>query len=95
MSVITKQGGEGLEVSGILSPDTAYNIALRPSNLLKNWYNVIASGTYHQVGKMIKFVRGAKNTKLVVDGLAEIRDIEISELGYPSFYRLGGTSRLQ
>ena len=83
MSVITKQGGEGLEVSGILSPNTAYNIALRPSNLLKNWYNVIASGTYHQVGKMIKFVRGAKNTKLVVDGLAEIRDIEISELGYP------------
>jgi len=88
--VASIQGLEGSTVSGILSPNTAYNLELRAENLLKNWYKVLATGLYLQPEKKIKFVRGAKNTNLIIDGVGSIDDILVSSLGAPAFlpYRL-------
>lgn len=84
-ATVKSKKGSPLQIDGILSPNTAYNIDLRPRKLLSNWFNVISSGLYQLPTKSIKFVKGANNTNLVVDGVSETSDIAINELGIPFF----------
>lgn len=84
-ATVKSKKGSPLQIDGILSPNTAYNIDLRPRKLLSNWFNVISSGLYQLPTKSIKFVKGANNTNLVVNGVSETSDIAINELGIPFF----------
>jgi len=79
------EGSEIGTIEGVLSPNTAYNMGLTPRDIFKNWSNVISSGLYLYPQKKIKFVSGASNTALVVNGVAEKSDIEVASLTTPLF----------
>jgi hypothetical protein len=83
--VIVKLASDYGTITGVDSPNTAYNVGITPLSILKRWYNVISNGLYLYPQKAIKFVSGAKNTNLKINGEAETKTILVSELTPPLF----------
>lgn len=78
-------GAEYGTIEGLINSATVYNIGLTPRTILKNWDNVISSGLYLYPQKFIKFVKGPNNSDLIVNGVAERANIEVSTLSPPLF----------
>lgn len=76
-------------VTGIFSPDTAYNLRLSTGRQLKEWYSYLAASLNYKSGNFIKFVKGSKNpnleSQLITEDelLVERNDIDINNLGRP------------
>ncbi len=69
-------------VTGILSPETAYNVRLSPGQNIRRWGSYIRASM--PFGGIIKYTSGAKNTNLVTvkNGvtIAENADIDVESL---------------
>jgi len=78
-------GAEYGTIEGLINSATVYNIGLTPRTILKKWDNVISAGLYLYPQKFIKFVKGPNNSDLIVNGVAERANIEVSTLLPPLF----------
>lgn len=72
--------GSSYTLENIFQPDTAFNIALRPSVFIENWRPVLSSVTLRRENKNFRFISGESNYELIVDGEAENRDIAMEDL---------------
>jgi len=76
------------DVTGIYSPNTAYNLNISPGRNLERWYPVINQGVYRKTNSFIKYMVAEKNSSLVTQKLnqpplVEAADIAISLLPLP------------
>lgn len=61
---VVQQGGDFEYVTGLYDPDTAYNIAISPGRMLRNWEKVLASNTLRSYNKTFKFTYGSFNYQM-------------------------------
>ncbi|WP_170172523.1 hypothetical protein [Hymenobacter rigui] len=76
------------DVTGLLSPDTAYNLRLSPARVLRRHSPVLAAGLFGRQGKRIRFSFGEGNNELSTrlpgeTAVVEKADISVEELGPP------------
>ncbi|RSK29842.1 hypothetical protein [Hymenobacter metallilatus] len=76
------------EVSGLYSPDTAYNLRLSPARMLRRHGPALAAGLRYQQGRRLRFSFGEGNNTLSTrlpgeTAVAEHADIPVAALGEP------------
>jgi len=85
------QRNEGIETRNIISPGTAYNIAISPTRNLKRWGYFLRAGLKHHTDEYFKFQEGQANytfaSKFASETVetAEDESILISDLEPPIF----------
>lgn len=67
--------------SGVISPETMFNVALRPRQMLLNNDIVLHSGFDKMDDKSLKFQSADKNSATIYNSVADSSDISISSLG--------------
>lgn len=70
--------------SGVPDPDTVYNVRLRPSEVLAKHYRWLRSILWNYSG-VLRFEQANRNGELVVNGLKDGRDVDLSAMGEPIF----------
>lgn len=76
------------EPIGLYDPDTATNLRLAPSQIIKNHYSFIKAPLFQYNDRSLVFGSGVGNVTLVLDGESANRDIPINELGKEVFQNL-------
>ena len=76
------------EPIGLYDPDTATNLRLAPSQIIKKHYSFIKAPLFQYNNRALIFGSGVGNVTLVLDGESANRDIPISELGKEVFQNL-------
>jgi len=71
--------------TGLLEPNTVFNLFFTPKNALKRVSRFIHSLFYKMDSLKLKFQTISKNRDLVISGIAEIADVPISSLLPPLF----------
>lgn len=71
--------------SGVPHPETTFNVALRPAELIKKHFPWIAGWTTGYETGILEFIPGNRNNDLVVAGKADKNNIQIAALGEKMF----------
>lgn len=72
--------------TGILEPETIFNLSLSPKRMLNNNGSYIRSCLYRSDSKVLKFISSDKNNKLVCGGIVENADAQVGSLDKPFFW---------
>ena len=71
--------------SGLLEPETVWNLAISPARMLQNNLQFIRSCTYRMDGRALAFQTADKNKTLVCAGVTESADIPVGDMGAQFF----------
>lgn len=71
--------------TGLLEPETVWNLAISPARMLQNNLQFIRSCTYRMDGRVLAFQTADKNKTLVCAGITESADISVGDMGAQFF----------
>jgi len=60
---VSERNEEFVDVTGMQSPETAYNLRLSPVRMAHNWRRVLATSTVRKVNPVLRFQTGTGNVK--------------------------------
>ncbi len=72
--------------TGLMEPESVFNIGLSPKRMLRNIGGFIRSSLYLSDTKTLKFISADKNNKLIAGGITENADVNIGSLAARFFY---------
>jgi hypothetical protein len=73
-------------ITGLLEPETVWNVRLSPKRMLQNNYDYLRSCTYKDESQTYKNTWSDKNNKMTADGLVERADVNIAAMTNGFFY---------